>query len=40
MFENIAMEQCQDIQLCEEIDYVSKDYDGLVDECIAVSICA
>ena len=33
MFENIAMEQCQDIQLCEEIDYVSKDYAGLVDYC-------
>ena len=31
MFENIAMEQCQDIQLCEEIDYVYKDYVGLVD---------
>ena len=31
MFENIAMEQCQDIQLCEEIDYVYKDYVGLLD---------
>ena len=34
MFENIVMEQCQDIQLCEEIDYVSKDYFGLVDSCM------
>ena len=31
MLENIAMEQCQDIQLCEEIDYVSKKYVGMVD---------
>ena len=34
LLENISMEQCQDIQLCEEIDYVSKDYSGLVDYCM------
>ena len=38
MFENIVMEQCQDIQLCEEIDYVSKVYAGLVDYC-ALDYC-
>ena len=33
MLEDIAMKQCQNIQLCEEVDYVSKDYGGLIDYC-------
>ena len=32
------MEQCQDIQLCEEIDYVSKGYAGWVDFCLGGSL--